>query len=112
MAASRAVRADRAYRILVDCKYRPMAPSDGCGNIDPDYDLDDWDNLEAEVEAFIQRVEDEDDMLTLAVGCPDYTDNVSYLVLIEALRHLCGMGPRANTKAMLAAAIKHLGTNP
>ena len=75
-----------AYRTMAAHLYRPMAPSDGFGNIVPDEsELD----LEAEATEYALRWwEQEDDCGTYVLGFPNYRERVALVYLIEAAKSI------------------------
>lgn len=77
-----------AYRrMAAEARYRPQAPSDGCGNIScpvEELDLD----LEADEYGFRWWREEED--CQYAIGCANYPTRPALIFAVEAARCLCG----------------------
>jgi hypothetical protein len=79
--------AEAYRRMATEALYRPMAPSDGFGNITvPVVELD----LEAEERAYVSRWWAEEDALEFRVGCCDFRTRPATIFAVEAARQLCG----------------------
>jgi hypothetical protein len=95
------------YRSMVkDARYRPAAPSDGCGNITvPTEKL----NLEEECLKYSGRWWEEEDRQLYRLGCCNYSTRPSAILAIEAVRNL-NAGNMGNQTALelLQLAVKEL----
>ena len=86
------MRFAQAYLMMADAKYRPAAPSDGCGNIQltsNQYAAKNCLYLEAVTYAMkFASVEDGD--MNFHIGCSNYNTNRAFVFCIEAARLLAG----------------------
>jgi hypothetical protein len=89
-------------------RYRPAAPSDGCGHILLDEDeIKDRSLLEAEARKYAVRFVGFDDEMEYHIGCPDFSGNRAFCYLIEAANALCSPKPKL-VKALIELAMKEL----
>ncbi|MBB4663171.1 hypothetical protein [Conexibacter arvalis] len=73
-------------RLASEAHYRPMAPSDGLGNITvPEEELD----LEAEATDYMQRWDDEEDNGRFYIGTCNFETRPATIFAVEAARMLC-----------------------
>jgi|SRR5580765_3506280 len=94
-----------AYRAMAkEAHYRPMAPSDGWGNITAD--LEDLD-LNAEADEYAARFRAEEDTCSFYIGCTDYRLAKATVYSIEAARLLCGVA-REPARRLLTMALAEL----
>ena len=76
----------RAYKKMSKF-YRPMAPSDGFGNITvPVEDLD----LDQEALEYAKKWDEEEDKMEFHIGCCDFPTRPATIYAVEAARLLCG----------------------
>ena len=79
-----------AYRRMATrARYRPMAPGDGMGHVDPDYDVNDGKLLTDEACRFADRWWQEEEDQRFDLGCPDYGMRTLMIYAIEAARACC-----------------------
>lgn len=81
-------------------RYRPAAPSDGCGTIllTPE-ELDDPARLAREAEAYARAFNREEDGLSFRIGCSDFRTNRAFVFVVDAAR-LLASGPDGNPFAL------------
>lgn len=78
---------DAYRRMAIIGRYRPMAPSDGFGNITvPDDELD----LEAEAAGYARQWWDDEDAAAFRIGCCDFESRIATVFAVEAARQMCG----------------------
>jgi hypothetical protein len=95
-------------RMANEARYRPQAPSDGCGNIQltPE-EYQDPDRLEQEASAYATRFLKEENTLKFGIGCSDYQTNRAFMFAIEAARLLAGgLGSEPYAIKLLKLAIE------
>jgi hypothetical protein len=99
--SARETRFYHAYlRMAEEARYRPQAPSDGCGNIQLAQDeFEEPDRLHQEAVAYALGFAREEDGLTFDIGCSDFQTNRAFVWTIEAARLLCG-GAESNAFAL------------
>jgi hypothetical protein len=91
-------------------KYRPGAPSDGCGHIEMSAeDLRDPGILDREAAEYALRFLAEDDRMEYPMGCPDGDFNKAFFYTIEVARLLCGgLGAERPAIELLKMAIEEI----
>jgi len=93
-----------AYRAMAEF-YRPMAPSDGFGNLlVPFEELD----LDAEASEYEQRWTREEDAGSYHAGCPNRPDRPALIFTVEAARCICGQD-KNSARRLLSMALEALG---
>jgi hypothetical protein len=94
---------DHAYRQMAKvARYRPAAPSDGCGNITaPRAEL----NLGRECEDYAHRWWAEEDSHEFWIGCCDGRTRPATVYAIEAARNLCGASPDVARRLLQLALV-------
>lgn len=75
-------------RMAKEARYRPAAPSDGCGNISVHSSLLD---LNAEALTYAADWLKEEERMDYFLGCPDYLDRPALIFIVEAARALNGV---------------------
>lgn len=97
------------YRQMAEvARYRPAAPSDGCGNITvPLAELD----LDSECLTYARRWVQEEDKRSFWVGCCCFPTRPATVYAIEAARNLCGAEPKV-ARRLLQMALDALGDEP
>jgi hypothetical protein len=105
---SRLARFAEAYLIMAGVKYRPAAPSDGCGNIQlsPDQ-FKARDRLYREAVKYAVDFYREEDSLSFWIGCSNFNTNRAFVLSIEAARLLAGCG-ETHAVRLLELAIKEI----
>ena len=90
-----------AYGAMADsAKYRPAAPSDGCGGISlSKAALGDREILKQEASKYAAAFRKEDDAREFYIGCSNFDTNRALVYVIEAARQLCG-GNAGNATAL------------
>jgi hypothetical protein len=91
-------------------RYRPQAPSDGCGNIClSSTELKDPDRLHQEAVAYADRFAAEEDDGSFRVGCSNWSTSRAFVWVIEAAR-LLASGTSGNRYAyeLLSMAIAEI----
>ena len=93
-----------------EAKYRPAAPSDGCGNIQLTLEeVRDPARLWSEAAEYALRFSREEDSDTFWIGCSDFRTAKAFLCCIEAARLLAGGDfGRAAALALLRIAVKEV----
>jgi len=83
-------RFHQAYLAMAkQAKYRPQAPSDGCGNIQLTKEqCADKIRLNAEATAYALAFDREEDSLQFWIGCSNFSTNRAFVFAIEAARVL------------------------
>lgn len=76
-------------RMATEARYRPAAPSDGCGNIIPSGIPDQLD-VHREAAEYATRWREHEGEGVYSIGCPDYLDRPALVLMVEAARMLCG----------------------
>lgn len=104
-----AVQLCMAYlRMAAEARYRPAAPSDGCGNSTvPLAELD----INAEALDYAQRFSAEEDAQTFNLGCCDFPTRPAAVFAIEAVRCLMGCEPDIALR-LLRMAVAELSDHP
>jgi hypothetical protein len=87
-----------------EARYRPSAPSDGCGNITVPLERLD---LDAEAKQYARSWRDQEDAQVYRIGCPSYSDRESLVFIVEAARLLCGVD-RQGAAILLRMAVENL----
>lgn len=83
--------------------YRPAAPSDGVGNIHPDYKFD----LKYEQKLYMQSWWEEEEKLYFAIGCCNFGSRIPTIYAVEAARLMCGANEKDALK-LLKMAVEEL----
>jgi hypothetical protein len=97
-----------AYLAMAErAKYRPAAPSDGCGHITISAAaLAEPGRLEREAGQYAAGFLEEEDNRDFRIGCSDYRTNRALVYVIEAARNLCcGHAGNLTAVALLRMAI-------
>ena len=91
-------------------KYRPAAPSDGCGHIQlTNEEFHNPERLQREARQYAAQFLAEDDAMEYPMGCPDGAGNRAFCFIIEAAREICGAAPHVAEK-LLRMALAELKT--
>lgn len=87
-------RLREAYLMMAQrARYRPAAPSDGCGHIELSRaEVGDLQRLAREAGAYAQQFRKEEDQLKFWIGCSNFKTNRAFVWTIEAARCLAGGG--------------------
>src|SRR5437660_1040871 len=97
----------KTYRLMADkARYRPAAPSDGCGNIAvAEQEL----NLEDEVSRYANSWWKEEDNYSYWIGCCNFETRPATILAVEAARQMCGgMTGNATALKLLKLAVEEL----
>jgi hypothetical protein len=74
-----------------EARYRPQAPGDGMGHVlHTKEEARDPSRLEEETLAYVKNFVAEEDTLSFAIGCTDFSTGRATIYAIEAARCLCG----------------------
>jgi hypothetical protein len=98
--------ADAYRRMAAEARYRPAAPSDGCGSITvPVAQLD----LDAEAATYARQWWTQEDERRFWIGCCHWPYRPATIFAIEAARLLCGgLGSQRHARHLLRMAAAEL----
>jgi hypothetical protein len=100
-------------RMATEAKYRPQAPSDGCGNICLTLEqFKDDARLQREADEYAAAFIKEEDDCRFMIGCSNFMTNRAFMFAIEAAR-LLASGDEGNAYAvkLLKMAAKEVEAN-
>jgi hypothetical protein len=104
-------RYKQAYLAMAKrAKYRPGAPSDGCGHITMSLEeFRDPNILDREAAEYALGFLRQDDRMEYPMGCPDGNFNKAFFYAIEVARLLCsGLGAERPAIELLKMAIEEM----